>query len=81
MAGLVIDGSLDHSGCNTIELCIWRKAGKVSSRIRILDLRTAGFRLFRRLVGRIPWLTTKKDKKGAQESLKVCKEKLMTAQE
>lgn len=67
MAVLVIGGSLDPNDYNMIELWIWRKAGKVSSRSRILGLRTAGFHLFRRLVGRIPWITTMK--KCAQETV------------
>lgn len=75
MAGLVVGGSLDCSDRNMIELWIWRRVGKVSSRIRIQDLRTASFHLFRRLVGRIPWITTMK-KKGAQESLKIFLKKL-----
>lgn len=80
MARLVTEGSLDSSDGNMIELWIWRRVGKVSSRIRIQELRPASFYLFRRLVGRIPWITTMK-KKGAQESLKIFKENLMTTQE
>lgn len=78
MTGLVTGSSLDLSDWNVTELHIWRKAGKVSSRIRILDLRTASFHLFRRLVGRILWITTMK-MEGAQESLKIFRENLMAA--
>jgi len=49
-------------------------------RFRSLELRTAGFHLCGRLVGRMPQITTMKNN-GAQESLKIFKENLMTAQE
>lgn len=52
----------------------------MSSRIRILDLRTSSFHLFRRLVGRILWIATMKVE-GTQESSKALRENLMAAQE
>lgn len=72
MTSLVTGGSLDLSDWNMTELHIWRRAGKVSSRIRILDLTTASFHLFRRLVSRILWIATVK-MEGARESLKIFK--------
>lgn len=80
VASLVTDGSLDLSDWNMTKLHIWKKAGKVSSRIRILDLRTASFPLFERLVGRILWITVVK-MEYPQDSSKYFKENLMEAYE
>lgn len=61
VTSLVTGGSLGLSDWNMTALHIWRKAGKVSSRIRILDFRTASFHLFRRLVDRILWINSCED--------------------
>jgi len=42
-----------------VELRNRRRAGKVSSRIQILDLESTDFCFFMRLGGGIPWITNK----------------------